>query len=279
MGLLPLFVVVVGGLLLALNVWGVIRAYHDLIDMVPGWSKHGSAAHPRAFATGRARPSSGPLRAPLSGRPCVAWRLSVGQRNDPMQFGEFQRVYDRYSGGSFSLVSAETETPIRLTPCAQQSTPPWSPRAVSHWFLPHVESARAFTMQVYGGVPCLALGHDLSEAQARAARQAAAAELARYDFGRTGDNDTILVMETIVDLETTWVCEGPRGGGPDLAIVTQARTKSSPPQANVVKLAPARDLRRMTRRTILRAAALSLFFDVWMVLAPALHILAGRLWN
>ncbi|PRQ04315.1 hypothetical protein ENSA5_08810 [Enhygromyxa salina] len=266
--------IVLGSLVLALNAWGMLTTYHKLVDTVPGWSRRSSKTPPSILATGRPQPVSEPQRGPLSDRPCAAWRLSVVCRKTTA-LGGLRFIFDRYSGGSFSLVTADTEVPIRLIPCEHTIRSPTAfPRHAPPWLLPRVDPARGFTMEVYHGVPTLPLLHDLSKAQASAACEAAAAELQRYDLGRVAPDEQILVIETIVDLETTWVCEGPSGSDLNPGIVARPETTSSYFRPNAVKLTRLSDLSRITRRVMLRELGFFIFFDIFVVLVPALTLIA-----
>jgi hypothetical protein len=100
------------GFFLFINLTLGVMCYRALRVVLPGLRVHGTPEEPRMLVRGIARgtPDS-TLRAPLSGRPCLAWRLRMRPKGGT--------TLSMSSGGSFVL--QDGETPTRLEFEAYQS--------------------------------------------------------------------------------------------------------------------------------------------------------------
>lgn len=251
---------------LLIHVWALYYVYRKLRQTVPGWFKRGTKEAPRIYVTGRLAPGAVEMRAPLSGRPCAAWRLSVATVH-PV-FGWTMRTYDRYSEASFSIICDDGPLPVVLHSTTDRLT------TASHvfdlvpaWLLPPVDPKheRAYTISVLGGWLTLPDHPRFSNAQADATRALAMAEVRESNLVSNDPTAVLAVTETILDFEQVWVCEGPRRDVNGALMIASDEKDGIGLAANPVKFAPQAELWSVIRRVVLREFGVILALDAFIL--------------
>lgn len=258
-------VVVVGEILL--HLLGVYLVYRKLRATVPGWWKRGTKQAPRIYVTGRLVPGPVEMRAPLSGRPCAAWRLSVVCVHP--DFGHVLRTFDSYSEASFSIMCDDGPLPVELDSTWDGLFAYSFLRGIKPaWILPLADPKheRAYTVSVLGRFVTLPDHPRLSTAEADATRAVALKAVEDSNIPSREPFEGLVVTETIMDFEQVWVCEGPQlevNGAPMMVSVDNMDRRGL--EANPVKFAPQAELRAIIRRVALRELIPILLLDSFFI--------------
>lgn len=263
--------------LLVFNMIALRRTRRGLRLTVPGWWATGSADAPRLCVYGRIVADSASQEAPLSGRACAAWRLSVSKHGEGTD--DVMHVYDRYSSGAFVIETPTGRIRVELDE-GTHTTQPFvdTTRCVPAWVLPMIPRAPGVCVMVYDGVPVRPVDSLIPPARSKLAEQVARDELARLRLSDQVAAGPLRVTETIVDFEREWVCEGPRREGPrrdtdgGIEIGARPTQDDAPWRSAPIKLAPKAELRQLTKRVIVRECGWALALDCLILLPPIIIV-------
>jgi hypothetical protein len=255
---------------LLLNLWGFRHAYRQVRRTIPGFPRPSAVEPPRQYLVGTPRPHGSPRLAPISGRPCVAWRLTVAWRHRFVN--TVLRQHDRYSDADFTLDCGDAEVHVRLLDGKKSFLPAQAfPNASPPWVMPRQQSPKLdFVVRILEDEAILPEFHGLANEQAARAEQAALAERSRYTPHQREKDAAVDVTETILDIEHEWVCEGqPDPAGSGMNISSSRQTLETLDTFAPTKLALATTLDDARRKAIWNELWPIAFFDV-LLLTPIL---------
>lgn len=195
---------VYGGLLLALQVAGIARALYGLRYTMPGWHRHGTPEQPRALIRGVIQATEAEQQnAPLSGEPCVAWRVRVRVRARRGFRGIAAR--DVFSSGRFSIGDDGNQVQVAIPQYEFVSDWLW---ATHPWVLVVDRAAPSLRLRLRYGVLMSQSSHIL---RSKDLERAALAFLREHEMtGPELETAELYLDETRIVAGERWVCEGPR---------------------------------------------------------------------
>lgn len=260
---------VIGGVLVVLGgggiAWMFVHIRNVVYRLVPGAAPRGTPERPRLLVEGHPLPGPTPLLAPLSGRPCAAWKLSVEyvERHRGVM-DPYRPTYVEYGAADFGIQTVEGLVHVHVDASTIQREFPES--AESPWVIPRGANVESLSVAIIGDQAVINPDSRLQEPAKRQAEDRALAQVS--DFLPPNSNPTqIRVIEYLVDFSREWLCEGPLHADGDKRTIA-----SMPDDAFPVKLAPQASMLIVKATVILPTAALMLLL-LCIVLIPGVVLL------
>lgn len=256
--MLKVALVYFGGLAVLNLITGAV-AMPSIRRAVPGWRKQGDGPRPLVIVEGPLRANAPePLAAPITGLPCVAWRVRLAVRQG---VGVVERL-QRHSVGDLTIDTDAGPVALRLRP---SSSAPSSPPHSDDWSLSPDRFAVSRTVRLRGGQLIEPAAHELRRAEAEALTARALTWLRANSRYATRPADEVSDLHYVITESRIEPGEAVRGEGPSVSEPETGIERVDHGDPGIL-LGPAREYRRAMRSLLLAQFSAPIVFNTLFIL-------------